>query len=237
MATKITDVHKCIALALLGGCSLLLAARLIHAWPPTRACGRIIEERMYNASANWRLHPTRSAAELSMFLGVLMGHFARHKDPISALQTSTISGIIVCLGGEFSAHVMSTGVFAKWNSSANGIPDATTAVLPTIFVVYAILVTSHYMFADVPSYFSREIGVAQQILMACFAAVLYLVIARVFLAIPFTRKFGEVFLDRVVSALHNWEVYVASDPEQGLASDPTRASNFSGRATRPERTS
>ena len=57
------DILTACCLAGLAGLLLLTSAKLITAWPPTRRCGEMLQDRVLNAYDNWGSCPTRSATE------------------------------------------------------------------------------------------------------------------------------------------------------------------------------
>jgi hypothetical protein len=78
---------------------LLLTAKLLAAWPPTRRAGLLIEGRMSPGQtlANWRDYPLRSATEACSFAGITLGVYAArsltlavqagHPIPLSSVLT------------------------------------------------------------------------------------------------------------------------------------------------------
>ncbi|GMH58856.1 hypothetical protein TrRE_jg3666 [Triparma retinervis] len=205
MLTNVKDIFTGFLIAALAGVSLLFAAKVIHILPFTRRCGEIIQNRVYGASENWIEYPMRSAAELSIFLGVTGFTYATKSDLMLAIRAATISGILVCLGGELCSRVTD---LRKENNSVKFVP--------TVVVVYAIVFTCHYIFTDIPTLAGRPISFFEQVSVSVVAALSYFIIGKIFMAIEFTSKLGEVIQSRLLSTKHNWEVHpVRSSVEVG----------------------
>ena len=110
---NVSDITVAGLLAGLAGCALLATATLIRCWPPTRRLGEMLQDRILNTRANWTAFPSRSASEVSVFLGVTIGAYV-HAPPegsvlhlisggwpiVFGVQAGLLAGFLVCVLGE-----------------------------------------------------------------------------------------------------------------------------------------
>jgi delta8-fatty-acid desaturase len=229
LTSAVTAAHTVVVLAIIAGMLLIVATRLLNAYTPTQRVGSILDHRMRHAFYNWSHHPVRSASELTIFLGTLFGVLARNGDVISALRYSTLCGVLVCLVGEAATEsdfvkrlygkvlsFSSSSSSSKSNAADAGDKKA-AALIPTILVVYLIVVTCHYVFAEVPTVFNKPLSIIQQCGIASCASVLYFLVAKIFLLSGLLEGLGRTVEGRVFDSVHNWEVHpVRSAMEVGL---------------------
>ena len=120
---------------------LLLTAKLLAAWPPTRRAGLLIEGRRIwspgQTLANWRDYPLRSAGEACSFVGITLGVYASRSLTL-AVQAGAFSGMVVCLLGELFAPSEGQG------------EDRSAWMLPLCVCAYSIVVGLHTVFTQAP---------------------------------------------------------------------------------------
>mmetsp|Transcript_24209 Transcript_24209/g.50293 ORF Transcript_24209/g.50293 Transcript_24209/m.50293 type:complete len:899 (-) Transcript_24209:863-3559(-) len=201
LLAHVKDVTLAVALSAGCGLSLLVASKVIHSVPFTRHCGEILQDRFYSCSTNWVKHPMRSAAELSIFLAITTASYAQSQDPYFSVQCSVICGILVCLGGEASSRFM---------------PSTKTHLVPTAVVVYAIVLTCHYIFTDIPSLIGRQISFGAQLALSVLTALSYVTMGHILSSFQSTAKLGTLIHDRLRQTRRNWEIFpVRSSVEVG----------------------
>ena len=145
LLAHVKDVTLVVTLSAGCGLALLVVAKVIQSVLFTRHCGEILEDRFYSYHHNWVNYPMRSAAELSIFLAITAGSYSQSQDPYFSVQCSVICGFLVVLGGEAGSRL--TPAFTT-----------KTHLVPTAVVVYAIVLTCHYIFTDIPSIIGRKIS-------------------------------------------------------------------------------
>ena len=204
MISNVKDIFGAVLLASLAGASLLFSAQIIGAIPFSRRCGAIIQDRIYKASTNWVNYPMRSAAELSIFLGVTAGTYAMYHDFPLAIRASVLCGCLVSLGEDLVG--LGEKTFGKF-SVIGGRENKRTNLVPTAVIVYAIVFTCHWIFTDVPTLFGRPISFPTQLFLSVCGALFYFVLGRIFMSIDITAKCGEVIQERLLATGKNWENY------------------------------
>jgi len=98
----VSDIALASALATTMLVAILLAARVITAFPPTRRVGEILQDRILRSAPNWAAHPLRSAFELSACTGVCVLTYGLHGSPVFALQAGATAGMLSVLYTELA---------------------------------------------------------------------------------------------------------------------------------------
>lgn len=183
-------------LSALTGSVLLLTAKLLAAWPPTRRAGLLIEGRMSPGQtlANWRDYPLRSATEACSFAGITLGVYAARSLTL-AVQAGAFSGMVVCLLGELFAPSEGQG------------EDRSAWMLPLCVCAYSIVVGLHTVFTQAPLLLGREVSLGEQLLLGTAGAGFMHVAGRLFLRYAGTRKVGRVVQARMIDARFYWHAF------------------------------
>jgi len=190
----VQDIALAGLLSGLTGSVLLLTAKLLAAWPPTRRAGLLIEGRMTETLANWRAYPLRSATEACSFVGITLGVYASHSLTL-AVQAGAFSGMVVCLVGELFAPSEGQG------------EDRSAWMVPLCVCAYSIVVGLHTVFTQAPVLLGREVSLGEQLLLGTAGAGFMHVAGRLFLRYEGTRKAGRVIQARLSGARFYWVAF------------------------------
>ena len=192
----VQDIALAGLLSGLTGSVLLLTAKLLAAWPPTRRAGLLIEGRMSPGGtlANWRDYPLRSATEACSFVGITLGVYASHSLTL-AVQAGAFSGMVVCLVGELFAPSEGQG------------EDRSAWMVPLCVCAYSIVVGLHTVFTQAPLLLGREVSLGEQLLLGTAGAGFMHVAGRLFLRYAGTRKVGRVIQARISRARFYWVAF------------------------------
>ena len=191
----VQDIALAVLLSGLTGVLLIVTAKLLAAWPPTRRAGLLIEERITDSLANWRDYPLRSATEACSFVGIILGVYASHYSLTLAVQAGAFSGMVVCLVGELFAPSEGQG------------EDRSAWMVPLCVCAYSIVIGLHTVFTQAPLLLGRQVSLGEQLLLGTAGAGFMHVTGRLFLRYESTRKVGRVIQDRLSGARFYWGAF------------------------------
>lgn len=190
-----SDLMVLASILVLGGATILAAARLCQAWTPTRHLGTILQARILNTWENWRTQPARSALESTFFTAVVMGVYELHGDPLFALQTGFLSGMSIVIANEVFAHGINFDI--KADSRTEDM-----SVRPVIlgYVNFMMLVCV---------YAQGHQAVNSAALSVIINSLLWVMIGRFSVTTGIFRELGTVINKRALEASENWTKYPA----------------------------
>jgi len=186
----VSDIVIAGLLAGAGGASILVAARLITWWAPTRRAGIMLQDRILDTRQNWRSFPLRSAIEAAMFLGVTVGVYAGHHSLLLAIQAGFLTGMTVCLLGEIVAPTQAT---------LAGEKDPSSTLVTICACVWGAASGCHWIFADMPTHTS--VSLRAQICLAIVGGVLLHVAGRMVAATGWGRRIAAKLQRRLFLSL------------------------------------
>ena len=108
----VTDLLLASVLATVMLAGLLLASKVITAFPPTRAVGEVLQDRLLRTGENWVAHPLRSGFELCVCMGSCILVYGWSARLLLALQAGAGAGMLGCL----TAEALAIGLARDWDS-------------------------------------------------------------------------------------------------------------------------
>mmetsp|Transcript_1808 Transcript_1808/g.4418 ORF Transcript_1808/g.4418 Transcript_1808/m.4418 type:complete len:899 (-) Transcript_1808:84-2780(-) len=187
-----SDLAVLAGMLVLGGATILAAARVCQAWEPTRHLGTILQARILNTAENWRQCPGRSALESTLFCAVVTGVYELHGDALFALQTGFLSGMGIVIASEVFAH----GINLDIKDDPRG---KETSVRPVILGYGCFMVL-------VCLYAREHQTVNSAALSVIINSLLWVVIGRCSLAVGM-GQIGDTVNRRALEASENWTKY------------------------------
>ncbi|CAE7031014.1 Delta(8)-fatty-acid desaturase [Symbiodinium microadriaticum] len=184
-----SDMAVLAGILVLGGATILAAARVCQAWEPTRHLGNILQARILNTSENWREHPGRSALESTFFCAVVMGVYELHGDALFALQTGFMSGMSIVIASEVFAHGINFDI---------KVDDSKQTSVPPVILGYV-------SFMVLVCFYAREHEtVNSAALSVIFNSLLWVILGRCCSAVEAGQHLGQIVNRRALDAAENW---------------------------------
>ena len=192
-----TDLMVLASILVLGGATILAAARLCQAWRPTRHLGNILQARILNTPENWRLQPARSALESTFFTAVVLGVYELHGDALFALQTGFLSGMSIVMANEVFAHGIN---FDIKEDDAPSPLSREMSVRPVILGYVSFMVF-------VCVYAQGHQAVNSAALSVIINSLLWVMMGRFSTTTGIFQDLGTVINKRAIEASKNWTKY------------------------------
>jgi len=183
-----TDILAACCLIGAAGLVLWLVSNLIESFGPTRRAGITLQERILHTSENWHRYPMRSAIESTFWFGVVIGTYELHGNVQLALQAGTLSGIIICLGGEY---------FSNWQRAKDG---EECELVPSCFVAHGGFWLLFGIFARTRHWLSAAA-------LSAAAGIGYLCLCQLLFSWGPTQRVGKILHSRWEDAAQNWRDY------------------------------
>ncbi|CAK9027333.1 Delta(8)-fatty-acid desaturase (Delta(8)-sphingolipid desaturase) (Sphingolipid 8-(E/Z)-desaturase) [Durusdinium trenchii] len=186
-----SDLMVLASMLVLGGSTILVAARLCQAWKPTRHLGTILQARILNTPENWRQNPARSALESTFFTAVVWGVYELHGDALFALQTGFLSGMSIVIASEVFAHGINFEV------QADDSQQMDTSVRPVILGYLSFMVF-------VCVYAQGHQAVNSAALSVIINSLLWVIMGRCSVNTGVLKDLGMIVNKRALEAAENW---------------------------------